>query len=480
MKLKISASRYLPIGWCPHQFNQRSIGWCLHQTKSLFTISWFLNQMKRISFGLQLQFKQLSIGCSPHQLKQYLPIGWCPHQPKRLFSIGQCPHQPKRLFTWIALLSLLMLSEKTFSQKFIPVFESGNDGYKSYRIPAIIRSPEGKLLAFAEGRVNSAGDFGNIDIVLKTSDDNGKSWSALQTVVDYGQQQAGNPAPVVDMTDPGFPKGRIFLFYNTGNNHEGEIRKGNGVREVWYKTSNDGGATWSDGVNITTQTSRPLQPQFNPAYNFSEDWRSYANTPGHAMQFTEGMYKGRIYVAANHSAGNPQPHFRDYRAHGFYTDDHGKTFHLSEDVNLEGGNENMAAELSGGRLMLNLRNQQGNVKARYIALSRDGGESWYDQHFDRNLPDPVCQGSILTINYGRKNTLAFCNAADTSQRNHLTLRISNDDGRTWYKSFPVYSKDGGGSPVAYSDIVKIDGNHIGILFEKDNYSQITFSAVKWK
>ncbi len=399
----------------------------------------------------------------------------------RKHLIGWLYHQPKLSGRLTMSFFFLLLTVKSFSQKYVPVFESGHDGYKSYRIPAIISLPDGKILAFAEGRVNDAGDFGNVDIVLKTSTDKGKTWSALQSIVDYGNLQAGNPAPVLDMTDTEFPKGRIFLFYNTGNNHEGEIRKGNGVREVWYKTSIDGGATWSDAVNITTETSRPKQPQINPAYNFPEDWRSYANTPGHAMQFTEGKYKGRIYVAANHSAGNPQPHFKDYRAHGFYTDDHGKTFHLSEDVNLEGGNENMAAEISGGRLMLNLRNQQGNVKARYVALSKDGGISWYDQHFDMSLPDPVCQGSILTIGKKRgKNILAFCNAANTTQRNDLTLRISFNDGKTWTKNILVYTREGDNNASAYSDIVQIDANQIGVLFEKDNYSQIVFAIEKWK
>lgn len=380
----------------------------------------------------------------------------------------------------LILLFFLLKTLPSFSQKNVPVYVSGEDGYQSYRIPAIINLPDGKLLAFAEGRVDNAGDFGNVDIVLKTSSDNGKTWNALQTVVDFGNLQAGNPAPVLDIQDPAYPEGRIFLFYNTGNNHEGEIRKGNGVREVWYITSTGKGATWSDPVNITMQVSRPNQPEYNPAYDFPEDWRSYANTPGHAMQFTEGKYKGRIYIAANHSAGDPRPHFKDYRAHGYYTDDHGKTFHLSENVDLEGGNENMAAELSGGRLMLNLRNQQGHVKARYVALSNDGGETWYHQHFDRHLPDPVCQGAILTIGRkGKKNILAFCNAADTAQRN-LTLRISFDDGKTWKKSFLVYAKEGKGSPAAYSDIVKIDDCHIGVLFEKDGYSEIAFTVLEWR
>ncbi|MGC4234599.1 MAG: sialidase family protein, partial [Niabella sp.] len=191
------------------------------------------------------------------------------------------------IFRIYVLLLIIFSSLQTFAQKDIPVFVSGEDGHKSYRIPAIISLPDGKLLAFAEGRVHNAGDFGDINIVLKTSSDNGHTWSPIQTVVDEGNLQAGNPAPVVDLQDPDYPHGRIFLFYNTGNNHEGEVRKGKGLREVWYKTSTDGGITWSDAINITAQTHRPKQPQANPAYNFSEDWRSYANTPGHAMQFTK-------------------------------------------------------------------------------------------------------------------------------------------------------------------------------------------------
>ena len=137
---------------------------------------------------------------------------------------------------FLSLLSL-MISLVSFSQKVSHVFKSGAEGHKSYRIPAIISMPDGELLAFAEGRVNGSNDFGDINIVLKLSRDNGKTWGPISTIVDYDKLQAGNPAPVIDLTDPSFPEGRIFLFYNTGNNHEGEVRKGKGYREVWYKTS---------------------------------------------------------------------------------------------------------------------------------------------------------------------------------------------------------------------------------------------------
>lgn len=378
---------------------------------------------------------------------------------------------------------IVLFSLQSFAQdKAVPVFVSGNEGHKSYRIPAIIKLPDGSLLAFAEGRVNNAGDFGDINIVLKKSTDKGKSWSALQTVVDYDQMQAGNPAPVVDLYDPAFPGGRIFLFYNTGNNHEGEVRKGNGLREVWYKTSTDGGLTWSEPVNITVQTHRPRQPQLNPSYNFSEDWRSYANTPGHAMQFGSGKYKGRIFVAANHSAGDPLPKAEDYKAHGFFTDDHGSSFRLSQTVSTPGGNESMAAEMSGDKLMMNSRNQQGDIRARIVSISSNGGESWDTTYFDTNLPDPVNQGSILTVGKKKgKNIIAFCNAADTRRRDNLTLRISYNDGLQYSKSIVVdkSNNDKQRDFTAYSDLVKLSRKKIGVLYEKENYSRIVFKIIKW-
>ena len=384
-----------------------------------------------------------------------------------------------------ALLYLLLLVPfNVSSQESSAVFVSGTEGHKTYRIPAIIRLPLGQLLAFAEGRVNGSNDFGDINIVLRRSDDNGKTWGQISTVVDYEKLQAGNPAPVVDLTDPEFPGGRIFLFYNTGNNSESEVRKGNGCREVWYKTSSDGGNTWSEPVNITVMVHRLRQPGINKSYNFPDDWRSYANTPGHAMQFTSGLYKGRIFVAANHSKGDPRKSWDDYASHGYYSDDHGKTFHLSRSVNIPGSNEATAAEISGNGLILNARNQKGNIRSRIVALSMDGGETWDRTWFDDNLPDPVCEGSILSLGQNDgKFLLAFCNAASTKKRDNLTLRISYDEGKTWPVAFPVDKSPGSHDSddfTAYSDLVNISTSEIGILYERDNYSEIVFKVIIWK
>ncbi|MFT3746811.1 MAG: sialidase family protein [Agriterribacter sp.] len=377
------------------------------------------------------------------------------------------------------IIVLLSVSSAFAQQNHQLVFESGKEGHNTYRIPAIIQTPSQRLLAFCEGRVKGGGDFGNIDIVMKYSDDKGKTWSALQTIVDVDSLQAGNPAPVVDLTDPAYPAGRIFLFYNTGNNHENEVRKGKGLREVCYKTSTDNGISWSEPVNITTQVHRPNQPTVNAAYNFHEDWRSYANTPGHAMQFDKGKYKGRIFIAANHSTGNPQPKFADYNAHGFYTDDHGKTFKLTASVNIPGSNESTAALLPGNILMMNSRNQHGDIRRRIVSLSNDGGASWDTSYFDYSLPDPVNEGSILTI---KNNTIAFCNAADTAKRDNLTLRISNNGGKRWSKAYTVDKSDPGYKSdfTAYADLVKISDTKIGILYERNDYKEIVFKVMEIK
>lgn len=381
----------------------------------------------------------------------------------------------------LIIITVFGFSKSYTQNKTVPVFTSGTEGHKSYRIPAIISLPNGELLAIAEGRVHGAGDFGDINIVMKRSTDKGQTWGALQYIAEFDTLQCGNPAPVVDLTDPQYPQGRIFLFYNTGNNHEGEVRKGKGYKQVWYKTSTDGGYTWSEPTDITLQVHRLNYPQANAAYNFKEDWRTYANTPGHAMQFQGGNYKGRIYVAANHSAGGPQKQAEDYDAHGFYTDDHGKTFHLGASLNIPGSNESMATEISGGRLLFNSRNQKGDIRARIIGISSNGGETWDTTYFDKNLPDPVCQASILTIGKKkRKNILAFCNAADEKRRDNLMLRISYDDGKTWTKSFLIYKNSTQADAAAYSDIVTVSKKEIGVLYEKDNYSQIVFTIVKWK
>ncbi len=130
--------------------------------------------------------------------------------------------------------------------------------------------------------------------------------------------------------------------------------------------------------------------------------------------------------------------------------------------------------------MFNARNQQGDVRARIVALSSDGGVKWDTTYFDHNLPDPVCEGSILTIGKNKKqNILAFSNAADTKNRDNLTLRISFDDGKTGTKQYLVdKSKNGEKDFTAYSDLVQTGKKSVGIQYELDGYKSIVFKDIK--
>ena len=133
--------------------------------------------------------------------------------------------------------------------------------------------------------------------------------------------------------------------------------------------------------------------------------------------------------------------------------------------------------------MLNSRNQKGDIRERIVAISRNGGVSWDTVYFDHQLPDPVCEGSILNIGkMSGKNRLAFCNPAERDDRNNLTLRISSDEGMTWTQTIPVDNNPEQKklSYTAYSDIVSVGKSKIGVLYEKSNYSLIVFKLIKWK
>jgi sialidase-1 len=220
-----------------------------------------------------------------------------------------------------------------------------------------------------------------------------------------------------------------------------------------------------------------MAPSYNAAYNFTEDWRTNALTPGHALQLTRGQNKGRIFVAANHSAGAKleSENVETNKAHCFYSDDHGDTWQLGATVEMPGGNESTAAELSDGSVLQNIRYKNRLDKYRVLAFSKRGGESWDTAYVCKELPDPVCQGSMISFTAKRKHLLLFSNLASQTKREKLTIRISKDDGRSWPVSFLVEE-----GPAAYSDIVRTDEKGIGIIYEKGSDGGIVYTQIPFK
>jgi sialidase-1 len=329
----------------------------------------------------------------------------------------------------------------------VKVFRSGDDGYHTFRIPALLRTRRNSLLAFCEGRRNAGGDSGDIDLVMKRSRDEGRTWSALSVISDMGGDTIGNPCPVEDRRS-----GRILLplTYNPGNVTERQIvdRTVDVRRSVFLTFSDDDGATWADPRDISESVRRP-------------DWTWYATGPGVGIQ----TRRGRLLIPCDHiTEGTKQFH-----SHVIFSDDGGRTWNIGG-VAGAGTNECQVVELRDGTLLLNMRSYHKN-NLRAIARSRDGGVTWSDLEWDAALIEPVCQASLLAVG----NDLYFSNPAST-RREKLTVKMSRDGGRTWPESRELHA-----GPAAYSCLAPLRGGGIGCLYEcgeKHAYEQIAFAAME--
>lgn len=334
----------------------------------------------------------------------------------------------------------------------VTVFEKGEEGYDTFRIPSIIRAADGSLLAFAEGRRNDAGDTGNIDLVQKRSSDGGLTWGPLQVIWDDADNVCGNPSPVVDRTTGTIV---LALTWNNGRDKESDIhsRKSIDTRRVFCMTSVDNGHNWSKPVDITSQTKRP-------------EWTWYATGPCHAAQ----LASGRIVVPCNHGVFNDGP--SGTASHIIYSDDCGRTWAIGAEETV--GNESTLAIRKDGKILLNMRRWKGADEQPYRLtglVSADGLAKENEPAYCDYLPCPRCQGSMM--NAGGK--LYFSNPYSLKGRHDMTLQSSTDDGKTWRIEALLPGKK-----AAYSDIVELP-YAIGVLYETGDdspYERIVFVQVK--
>ncbi|MBU2906891.1 glycoside hydrolase [Arenibacter algicola] len=337
------------------------------------------------------------------------------------------------------------------------IFEGGNEGYKCFRIPAVVTTKKGALLAFAEGRKNGCSDTGSIDLVMKRSTDGGKTWGKLEVLWHDEGNTCGNPSPVVDRTT-----GDIFLLstWNLGEDHESEIiaQKSKDTRRVFVIKSENEGKSWSAPKEITSDVKLP-------------NWTWYATGPGSGIQILGGKYKDRLVIASDHIEAVT----KKYYSHTIYSDDHGSTWKLGGSTPLDQVNECEVVELSNHSLMLNMRNYDRNMSSRQLAYSDDGGESWKDMHHHESLIEPICQASTLRFDFKGQLYVLFANPANAKNRVNMTLRLSRDDGKTWPVEKQIFQ-----GPSAYSDLTFIDRKNIGILYEggyKSAYQGIIWESV---
>ena len=349
------------------------------------------------------------------------------------------------------------------------VFISGTDGYHTYRIPALIVTKKGTLLAFCEGRRNGSSDSGEIDMLVKRSLDGGRSWSQQQVIWHDGPNTCGNACPVVDQST-----GTVWLLlsHNLGQDVEDDIdiRRSKGTRTAWVCKSADDGVSWSKPIDIT------------PAVK-AREWSWYASGPGIGIQLQHGPHAGRLLIPINYTAqpyyGRPDTY--EYGDATVYSDDHGATWRLGGVVPSFKVDESHVVELHDGSIMMNMRTHFGNGQ-RAVSLSNDGGVTWKPAAFDETLIEPDCQGSFIRFTEQPgcgKNRLLFSNPASKKDRVDMTVRLSYDEGKTWPVSKQIFA-----GSAAYSCLTVLPDQRVGCLYErgaKSPYEKITLArfSIEW-
>lgn len=308
-----------------------------------------------------------------------------------------------------------------------------------YRIPALVTATNGDLVVAIDERIPSCNDLRgsrDINILIRRSRDQGHSWSEIERIMDFPDgQSASDPSMIVDRVT-----GEIFLFYNYM-----DLDKEKDVYYLHVIRSSDHGQSWSGPEDITSLITRP---EWHRDFKFITSGRGIQTRSGKLLHCMVNLDRGM---------------------HLFGSDDHGQSWHLI-DTPIKPANESKVVELADGRWMINSRVNGG--KKRWVHISSDQGQSW-ESRPEPALIDPGCNGSIIrysSVEDGSgKNRLLFSNAKHEKGRTNLTVRVSYDEGLSWTEGKCIYP---GGS--AYSTLTVLDNGDIGLVFEKDNYTENPF------
>lgn len=360
----------------------------------------------------------------------------------------------------------------------VDIFEGGSGGVTLYRIPGIVVTSRGTVLAYCEARRHSRADWGEMEIHLRRSADGGKTWEPARQIAHLGGRLPRNPLAVVAK------HGRDHE--QTVNNPVAIVDAAAGAihflycveyMRCFYLRSDDDGLTFSPPVEITAAFDR-----FRPEY----DWRVIATGPGHGIQLKNGRLLVPVWLARG-SEKNPH---KPSVAATIFSDDHGRSWQRGEIVFPNSpawgdASETVAAQLDDGRVMLNARSN-GPANRRLVATSRDGATGWSPPRLHDQLIEPICMAGFIVLPR-EPRTLLFSNPHNLKRdekgvpvpggaapRQNLSVKMSRDNGDTW----PVTRVLEEGSS-AYSDLAVLADGTVLCFYERKNLLTVARFNVDW-
>ena len=348
----------------------------------------------------------------------------------------------------------------------VDVFEGGTDGYKQYRIPGLVVTAKGTVLAYCEGRKTGKGDWDSIDLFLRRSLDGGKTWEAVKkfsevpgpksrSAVALAQKKVNpqdvtynNPVAVIDRE-----RGAVHLLFCLE------------YERCFVIHSDDEGVTFTKPAEITDAFAK---------FRRNYDWKVIATGPGHGIQLKNGRLLVPVWLSTGEAGHRPSV------VATIFSDDHGKTWQAGElaipnTAEWINPSETALVELADGRVMLNARSES-KPNRRLVAFSPDGAGGWSKTRFADDLNEPVCMGSLqrLSLKPGSdKNRILFANPDNLSRADHkeqpggsrdrknLSIKLSYDEGGSW----PV-TKTVEPGLSSYSDLAVLADGTILCLYER--------------
>lgn len=337
---------------------------------------------------------------------------------------------------WLISLSALFPFQGTAQallQK-TTVWAEKEDNMFAHFVYGLTVTDKGSILAFAEARIEKGADDGIHHLVLKRSTDKGQSFSASEIIVESKEGQSWtNPTVVQDRGTK-----EIFIFYAL--NHK------NVTTEIFYKSSNDDGMSWSAPQEITSLFAANVH-----------EWTFHLPGPGHGIQLKNGRLIIPVWHRKSISFASSE---RNYGVNCVYSDDHGKTWKVGGDTPVGEFNESQIVEQKNGDILLigrTIHDRSGSYQAK--VWSSDKGATWTQQlEYDAALVGRVCD--IGLISYSLKSRMLLVSQpADPKKRKDLTIRLSRDEGKSW--ALQKLLEEGG---ATYSDLAILPDKSIVCLY----------------